>query len=168
MKEREEWLFTSLLQHWYKWVWAELTFEISEKHSITKNFYENIKRGCDVPIYLHPVSLLSKVLRFFIFMVVLQRIYHIPTTKAPLFDTDSLQSKHLKGRLGPSVSDAFLGPGGPLVEPSNFPSRPSVRANFSRVHIYRHTCLMNHQKSHQTNPMAQRDPIDAPLTPGTL
>ena len=31
--------------------------------------------------------------------------------------------------------------------------------------IYRHTCLMNNQKSHQTNPMAQRDPIDAPLTP---
>ena len=24
---------------------------------------------------------------------------------------------------------------------------------------------MNHQKSHQTNLMAQRDPIDAPLTP---
>ena len=24
---------------------------------------------------------------------------------------------------------------------------------------------MDHQKSHQTNPMAQRDPIDAPLTP---
>ena len=48
-----------------------------------------------------------------------------------------------------------------------FPTRPvpSVRNNFSRVHIYRHTCLMNHQKSHQTNLMAQRDPIDAPLTP---
>ena len=30
-------------------------------------------------------------------------------------------------------------------------------------HFY--TCLMNHQKSHQTNQMAQRDPIDAPLTP---
>ena len=59
----------------------------------------------------------------------------------------------------------FLGPRGPLVEPSNFPSRPSVRKKFSRVHIYRHTCLMNHQKSHQTNPMAQREPIDAPLTP---
>ena len=25
--------------------------------------------------------------------------------------------------------------------------------------IYRHTCLMNHQKSHQTNPMAKWDPI---------
>ena len=62
---------------------------------------------------------------------------------------------------------AFLGPRGPLVEPSIFPPVPSrpVRNNFSRVHIYRHTCLMNHQKSHQTNPMAQRDPIDAPLTP---
>ena len=66
MKEREEWLFTSLLQHWYKWAWAELTFEISEKHSTTKNFYENIKPGCDVPISLHPVSLLSKLLRFLI------------------------------------------------------------------------------------------------------
>ena len=59
----------------------------------------------------------------------------------------------------------FLGPRGPLVEPSNpCPPVPS-RNNFSWVHIYRHTCLMNHQKSHQTNPMAQRDPIDAPLTP---
>ena len=29
----------------------------------------------------------------------------------------------------------------------------------------RHTCLMNHQKSNQTNQMAQRDPIDVPLTP---
>ena len=36
------------------------------KHSTTKNFYENIKRGCDVPISLHPLSLSSK-LRFFIF-----------------------------------------------------------------------------------------------------
>ena len=44
-------------------------------------------------------------------------------------------------------------------------TRPPVRDNFSWVHIYRHTCLMNHQKSHQTNLMAQRDPIDAPLTP---
>ena len=46
----------------------------------------------------------------------------------------------------------------------DFPVHPS-RDNFSWVHIYRHTCLMDHQKSHQTNPMAQRDPIDAPLTP---
>ena len=26
---------------------------------------------------------------------------------------------------------------------------------------------MNHQKTHQTNPMAQGNPLDAPLTPGT-
>ena len=61
----------------------------------------------------------------------------------------------------------FLGPRGPLVEPSIFPSTRPVpsRNNFSGSLIYRHTCLMNHQKSHQTNPMAQWDHIDGPLTP---
>ena len=75
-------------------------------------------------------------------------------------------SKRLRSEAAEVEGWVFLGPLGPLVEPSI--SRPpvlSVRDNFSRVHIYRHRCLMNHQKSHQTNPMAQRDPIDAPLTP---
>ena len=31
--------------------------------------------------------------------------------------------------------------------------------------IYRHICLMNHLKTHQTNPMAPWDPLDAPLNP---
>ena len=33
--------------------------------------------------------------------------------------------------------------------------------------IYRHICLMNHEKNHQTNPMAPWDPLDALLTPWT-
>ena len=31
--------------------------------------------------------------------------------------------------------------------------------------IYRHICLMNHVKTHQTNPMAPWHPLDALLTP---
>ena len=31
--------------------------------------------------------------------------------------------------------------------------------------IYRHMCIMNHEKTHQTNPMAPWDPLDALLTP---
>ena len=31
--------------------------------------------------------------------------------------------------------------------------------------IYRHICLMNHEKTHQTNPMAPWDPLDVLLTP---
>ena len=31
--------------------------------------------------------------------------------------------------------------------------------------IYRHICLMIYEKTHQTNLMAPRDPIDAPLDP---
>ena len=31
--------------------------------------------------------------------------------------------------------------------------------------LYWHICLMNHQKTHQTNPMAPKDPLDAPLGP---
>ena len=58
---------------------------------------------------------------------------------------------------------SFLGPRGPLVLP--LVECPPARAKNLDHNIYRHTCLMNHQKSHQTNPMAQRDPIDAPLTP---
>ena len=87
MKEREEWLFTSLLQHWYKWAWAELTFEISEKHSTTKI---SMKISGVVVMCQFLCILFHCCLNFYasLFpMVVLQRIYHIPTTKAPLFDT---------------------------------------------------------------------------------
>ena len=31
--------------------------------------------------------------------------------------------------------------------------------------IYRHICLMNHQETPQTNPMAQWDPLDVSLNP---
>ena len=60
----------------------------------------------------------------------------------------------------------FLGPRGPLVLPSVGPSvRPSVRPSARKIWItiYRHICLMNHEKTHQTNPMAPWDPLDALL-----
>ena len=31
--------------------------------------------------------------------------------------------------------------------------------------IYRHICLMNYQETHQTNPMAQWDPLVVSLNP---
>ena len=51
----------------------------------------------------------------------------------------------------------FLSPRGPLVLPSvgPVPSVPSARK----------ICLMNHEKTHQTNPMAPWDPLDALLAP---
>ena len=33
------------------------------------------------------------------------------------------------------------------------------------IPIYRHICLMNHQETPQTNPMAQWDPPDVSLNP---
>ena len=33
------------------------------------------------------------------------------------------------------------------------------------TYIHRYICLMNHQETHQTNPMAPWDPLDAPSTP---
>ena len=45
------------------------------------------------------------------------------------------------------------------------PSRPSRPQEKSGSLIYRHICLMNHEKTHQTNPMAQWDPLDALVTP---
>ena len=44
------------------------------------------------------------------------------------------------------------------------PSRPQEKSGSL---IYRHICLMNHEKTHQTNPLAPWDPLDALLTPGT-
>ena len=43
------------------------------------------------------------------------------------------------------------------------PVRPSRAKNLDH-YIYRHICLMNHEKTHQTNPMAPWDPLDALLT----
>ena len=61
----------------------------------------------------------------------------------------------------------FLGPQGPLVLPSVDPSRPSVPPVPAKNldHLYTGICLTNHEKAHQTNPMAPWDPLDALLTP---
>ena len=57
----------------------------------------------------------------------------------------------------------FLGPRGPLVLPLVGSSvRPSALKSGSL--IYRHTCLMNHQKSHQTNPTVSGSPLSCPLS----
>ena len=55
----------------------------------------------------------------------------------------------------------FLGPRGPLVLPLVNP----YGAMKIWTPIYRHICLMNHQETPQTNPMAQWDPLDVSLNP---
>ena len=53
----------------------------------------------------------------------------------------------------------FLGPRGPLVLPSVGSFVPSVPQEKFGSLIYRHICLMNHEDTHQTNPMAPWDPL---------
>ena len=48
---------------------------------------------------------------------------------------------------------------------SSVPSVPSVPQEKCGSLIYRHICLMNHEDTHQTNPMAPWDPLDALSTP---
>ena len=55
----------------------------------------------------------------------------------------------------------FLGPRGPLVLPSVGSSVLSCPQEKSGSLIYRHICLMNHEKTYQTNPMAPWDPLIA-------
>ena len=43
--------------------------------------------------------------------------------------------------------------------------RTFVRKKSLDHYHHRHICLMNHQNTYQTNPMAQRDPLDVPLHP---
>ena len=54
----------------------------------------------------------------------------------------------------------FLGPRGP----HGVPLSVCPQEKFGSI-IYRHICLMNHLKTHQTNLMAPRDPLDVPLDP---
>ena len=60
--------------------------------------------------------------------------------------------------------DRFLGPRGPLVLPLVDPPAPA-RAMKIWTPIYRHICLMNHQETPQTNPLAIWDPLDVSLNP---
>ena len=60
---------------------------------------------------------------------------------------------------------SFLGPRGPLVLPLVDPRVCPSMLKIWITYIYRHICLMNHQKTHQTNPMAPWNPLDAPLDP---
>ena len=57
----------------------------------------------------------------------------------------------------------FLGPRGPLVLPL-VACTPARKKNLDH-NIYRHTCLMNHQKTRLTSLMAPWDPLDALLDP---
>ena len=57
----------------------------------------------------------------------------------------------------------FLGPRGP----HGIPLSVSPQEKFGS-HIYRHICLKNHLKTHQTNLMAPWDPLNVPLTPWDL
>ena len=62
------------------------------------------------------------------------------------------------------VTYPFLGPRGPLVLPL---VDPYVRTYALKIltPIYRHICLMNHQETPQTNPLAILDPLDVSLNP---
>ena len=62
-----------------------------------------------------------------------------------------------------SEMDCFLGPRGPLVLPL-VACTPARKKNLDH-NIYRHTCLMNHQKTRLTSLMAPWDPLDALLDP---
>ena len=57
----------------------------------------------------------------------------------------------------------FLGPRGPLVL-TLVECTPVCKKNLDH-NIYRHTCLMNHQKTRLTSLMAPWDPLDALLDP---
>ena len=58
----------------------------------------------------------------------------------------------------------LLGPRGPLVLPL---VDPYVRTYALKIltPIYRHICLMNHQETPQTNPLAIWDPLDVSFNP---
>ena len=59
---------------------------------------------------------------------------------------------------------SFLGPRGPLVLPLvDPPAHPYAMKIWTP--IYRHICLMNHQETPQTNPLAIWDPLDVSLNP---
>ena len=63
-----------------------------------------------------------------------------------------------------ATTTLFLGLRGPhgmllLVSPSVRPPEKSGSV------IYSYICLVNHQKTSETNPMAPRDPLDAPFDP---
>ena len=51
----------------------------------------------------------------------------------------------------------------PSVSPSVHPQEKF--GSHIYMYIYRHICLMNNLKTHQTNLMAQWDPLDIPLEP---
>ena len=88
------------------------------------------------------------------------------------FSTPFIRSEFLSFFLSEICSKAdtdlnrkvFLGPRGPLVLPLVDPPAPA-RAMKIWTPIYRHICLMNHQETPQTNPMAQWDPLDVSLNP---
>ena len=72
--------------------------------------------------------------------------------------------KHQKGENVNNTRQLyFLGPRGPLVLP--LVECPSVCKKNLDHNIYRHTCLMNHQKTRLTSLMAPWDPLDALLDP---
>ena len=91
-------------------------------------------------------------------------LHEVSTKTTPTFVIFSLEI----AVYSQTLSMSFLGPRGPLVLPTVGPSRPVRPVPCARkiwITIYRHICLMNHEKTHQTNPMAPWDPLDALLTP---
>ena len=69
----------------------------------------------------------------------------------------------MKVEIYQSTVSRFLGPRGPFVLPL-VECTPARKKNLDH-NIYRHTCLMNHQKTRLTSLMAPWDPLDALLDP---
>ena len=76
------------------------------------------------------------------------------------FDINDHTNPHTRGCH--RYRSIFLGPRGPHGIPLSVSLLFSPQEKFG-LHIYRHICLMNHLKTHQTNLMVSWDPIDAPL-----
>ena len=87
----------------------------------------------------------------------LSHIRHFPSTVTVLRTYFEVENYY---HLSLLVRSQFLGPRGPLVLPLVNP--PALKI---LTPIYRHICLMNHQETPQTNPLAIWDPLDVSLNP---
>ena len=127
-----------------------------------------IIRGFLAKNYGHFDSRWSCLAPWAIILIFLETCFSFLLILIPIADCNQSQqtrpSKQCKSLIWIMIL-GFLGPRGPLVLPSvgPVPSVPSARKIW--ITIYRHICLMNHEKTHQTNPMAPWDPLDALSTP---
>ena len=94
------------------------------------------------------------------------RIKEIATKEIEaLFSQNRPKQAKMPGQAMLVLECQFLGPRGPLVLPLIGPARPSALKIWI-TYIQAYTGLMNHEKTHQTDPMSMvpGDPLDAVLT----